>query len=70
MIRKYVPFASLVFPKVFSMAVQGQSSMCFTQKINPIIQKLTIQIPAENQLDRRVILGAAMIIIAIEGKQN
>lgn len=70
MIRKYVPFASLAFPQVFSMDVQGQSSIIFTQKINPIIQKLTIQIPAENQLDRRVILGAAMIIIAIEGKQN
>ncbi len=70
MIRKYVIFASLAFPQVFSMDVQGQSSIIFTQKINPIIQKLTIQIPAENQLDRRVILGAAMVIIAIEGRQN
>ena len=70
LIRRFIPFASLAFPQVFSMDVQGQSSIVFTQKINPIIQKLTIQIPAENQLDRRVILGAAMIIIAIEGKQN
>ena len=70
LIRRFIPFASLAFPQVFSMDVQGQSSIIFTQKINPIIQKLTIQIPAENQLDRRVILGAAMIIIAIEGKQN
>jgi hypothetical protein len=69
MMRRWVPFASLVFPQVFSMDVQGQSSIIFSQKINPIIQKLTVQIPAENQLDRRVILGAAMIIIAIEGKQ-
>jgi hypothetical protein len=29
-----------------------------------------VQIPEENQLDRRMILGAAMIIIAIEGKQG
>lgn len=70
LIRRFIPFASLAFPQVFSMDVQGQSSIVFTQKMNPIIQKLTIQIPAENQLDRRVILGAAMIIIAIEGKQN
>ncbi len=33
-------------------------------------ETLEVQIPDENQLDRRVILGAAMIIIAIEGEQN
>jgi hypothetical protein len=52
------------------MDVPGQSPITFTQKINPIIQKLTVQIPDGNQLDRRVVLGAAMIVIAIEGKQN
>ncbi|MGY8645233.1 MAG: hypothetical protein ACKVIE_03950 [Candidatus Poseidoniales archaeon] len=69
-IRRFVPFANLAFPQVFSMDVQGQSPITFTQKINPIIQKLTVQIPDGNQLDRRVVLGAAMIVIAIEGKQN
>ncbi len=29
-----------------------------------------VEIPPENQIDRRVILGAAMIVIAIEGKQG
>jgi hypothetical protein len=52
------------------MNVQGQPSITLTQKINPIIQKLTVQIPDGNQLDRRVVLGAAMILITIEGKQN
>jgi uncharacterized protein YxjI len=69
-IRRFVPFANLAFPQVFSMDVQGQSPITFTQKINPIIQKLTVQIPDGNQLDRRVVLGAAMIVIAIEGKQS
>jgi uncharacterized protein YxjI len=69
-IRRFVPFANLALPQVFSMDVQGQSPITFTQKINPIIQKLTVQIPDGNQLDRRVVLGAAMIVIAIEGKQN
>jgi len=69
-IRRFVPLANLAFPQVFSMDVQGQSPITFTQKINPIIQKLTVQIPDGNQLDRRVVLGAAMIVIAIEGKQN
>ena len=70
LIRRFVPFAKLAFPQVFSMDVQGQPSITLTQKINPIIQKLTVQIPDGNQLDRRVVLGAAMILITIEGKQN
>ena len=69
-IRRIVPFANYALPQVFSMDVQGQSPITFTQKMNPIIQKLTVQIPDGNQLDRRVVLGAAMIVIAIEGKQN
>jgi uncharacterized protein YxjI len=70
LIRRFVPFANIAFPQVFSMNVQGQPSITLTQKINPIIQKLTVQIPDGNQLDRRVVLGAAMILITIEGKQN
>ncbi|MCP2502764.1 MAG: hypothetical protein NLN66_01765 [Candidatus Thalassarchaeaceae archaeon] len=69
-IRRIVPFAKYALPQVFSMDVQGQSPITFTQKMNPIIQKLTVQISDGNQLDRRVVLGAAMIVIAIEGKQN
>ena len=72
MIHRLIPFASLAFPQVqvFSMNVQGQPSITFTQKRNTIMRKITVQIPDGNQLDRRVILGAAMIIIAIEGKQK
>ena len=38
--------------------------------MNPVIQKLTVDISDGNQLDHRIILGTAMIIIAIEGRQN
>jgi len=70
LIRRIVPFAALAFPQVFALEATGQPKVTFTQKINPLIQKLSVQIPDENQLDRRMILGAAMIIIAIEGKQG
>ena len=70
LIRRFVPFAKFACPQKFALSCPGHSPIHFTQKINPIIQKLTVEIPPENQIDRRVILGAAMIIIAIEGKQN
>jgi hypothetical protein len=54
------------------MNVQGQPSITFESHKTLFLgrETLEVQIPDENQLDRRVILGAAMIIIAIEGKQN
>ncbi len=70
LIRRFVPFAKFAFPQKFALSCPGHSPIYFTQKINPIIQKLMVEIPPENQIDRRVILGAAMIVIAIEGKQG
>lgn len=69
-IRRIVPFAKYVFPQQFMLNFPGNPTIIFTQKMNPVIQKLTVDIPEGNQLDPRIILGAAMVIIAIEGKQN
>ena len=70
LIRKFVPFAKYAFPQKFAFTCPGQPTINFTQKINPIIQKLSIEIPEDSSIDRRVILGAAMIIIAIEGQNK
>ena len=70
LIRRFVPFAKYAFPQKFSLNLLGNPPITFTQKINPLIQKLVVDISEGNQLDHRIILGAAMIIIAIEGKQN
>ena len=74
MLRRWVPFLGglLWFPS-FSMNVQGQPSITFQSYKEWLSfgrQTLEVHIPDENQLDRRVILGAAMIIIAIEGEQD
>ncbi len=70
LVRRFVPFAKYVFPQQFILNLPGNPPIIFTQKMNPVIQKLTVDIPEGNQLDPRIILGAAMVIIAIEGKQN
>ena len=74
MLRRWVPFLGGLFwfPK-FWMNVQGQPSITFQTSKEWLgfgRGTLEVHIPDENQLDRRVILGAAMIIIAIEGEQN
>ena len=69
-IRRIVPFAKFVFPQQFAFNFPDNPTIIFTQKMNPLIQKLTVDIPKGNQIDTRIILGAAMIIIAIEGRQN
>lgn len=73
MLRRLVPFlGSYWFCPDFSINVQGQPSITFESYRSLFFgrQTLEVHIPDENQLDRRVILGAAMIIIAIEGEQN
>ena len=70
LIRRFVPFAKYAFPQKFSLNLLGNPPITFTQKINPLIQKLVVDISEGNQLDHRIIIGAAMIIIAIEGKQG
>ena len=74
MLRRLVPFlGSYYFCPDFSMNVQGQPSITFQTSREWLgfgRGTLEVHIPDENQLDRRVILGAAMIIIAIEGEQN
>ena len=74
MLRRWVPFLGGLFwfPK-FWMNVQGQPSITFQTSKEWLgfgRGTLEVHIPDENQLDRRVILGAAMIMIAIEGDQN
>tara|TARA_B100000900_G_scaffold138574_1_gene117455 strand:+ start:8118 stop:8705 length:588 start_codon:yes stop_codon:yes gene_type:complete len=70
LVRRFVPFAKYVLPQQFTLNVPGNPPTTFTQKMNPVIQKLTVDIPEGNQLDPRIILGSAMVIIAIEGRQN
>ena len=69
-IRRILPPTKLFFPQKFTLDFPGNPPISFTQKMNPVIQKLTVDISEGNQIDPRIILGAAMVIIAIEGRQS
>lgn len=66
--RRYV-FALL--PQSYSVTMNGAAAADFKQTWNPFIPKMWCTFTAPNSsFDRRLGLGAAVLISAIEGKQN
>ncbi len=61
-------FVNLI-PQTFHLDAGG-SRVAFKQHFNPFIYKLSVTIPKDCTLDRRLIFGAAVLIAAIEGRQQ
>ena len=63
-------FANFV-PQNFSVAdASGREHAEFRQVFNPFIYKLTVSLARDSTIDPRLILGAAVLIAAIEGRQE
>jgi hypothetical protein len=70
LIRRFVPFAALLMPQQFILRVNGISGeVTFTQKMNPVVHKLIVSGVLSSGIDPRLVAGAAVLLIAIEGKQ-
>lgn len=71
LVRRFVPFGDWV-PQKFVGTVQGQPVLQFGQQFNPIIQKIDLDfsIDTGNLLDRRLGIAAAVLLCAIEGRQD
>ena len=71
LIRRFVPFANILIPQIFHLrGNDGGGSVEYTQKMNPIVQRLTVTGAQSGGFDPRVILAGGMLLAAIEGKQN
>ena len=71
LIRRFVPFANILIPQIFHLrGNDGGSSVEYTQKMNPIVQRLTVTGAQSGGFDPRVVLAGGMLLAAIEGKQN
>ena len=71
LIRRFVPFANILIPQIFHLrGNDGGGSVEYTQKMNPIIQRLTVTGAQSGGFDPRVVLAGGMLLAAIEGKQN
>jgi uncharacterized protein YxjI len=71
LIRRFIPFANLI-PQEYEGEIQGTPVCSFKQNFNPFVMKISLDFSADvnRLLDRRLGLAAAVLLCAIEGKQN
>lgn len=71
-VRRFVDFAAFLMPQKFHVEMGGKTIATYQQNFNPFVQKIMIDFSPDtaNQLDARLGLAAAVLLCAIEGKQN
>tara|TARA_B100001971_G_C18099510_1_gene488028 strand:- start:105 stop:713 length:609 start_codon:yes stop_codon:yes gene_type:complete len=71
LIRRFVPMGHLV-PQEYNGNLGGVSVCRFKRNFNPFVNKVTLDYSMDQQglLDRRLGIAAAVLLVAIEGKQN
>lgn len=70
-LRRLLGEWSFFMPQRYHLEVRGRTVATYRQRFNPIILKLEVDFAgdAENHLDRRLGLAAAILLNAIEGRQ-
>ncbi|MBA2941062.1 hypothetical protein HZF08_22540 [Paenibacillus sp. CGMCC 1.16610] len=65
-------FLTNLIPQHYIVEMNGAKVAEYKQNFNPIVQKLILDFSADhnNKLDRRLGLAAAVLLIAVEGKQG
>lgn len=63
-------FLTNLIPQTFHIDDGGGPPIRFSQRFNPFVYRLDVTIPPSATLDRRLIFGTAVLIAAIEGRQN
>lgn len=71
-IRRFIEAASVLMPQRFHAEVGGRTVATYQQNFNPFVQRIAIDFSADtgNTFDARLGLAAAVLLCAIEGKQN
>jgi hypothetical protein len=72
LIRRFIELATLLLPQKFHAEMSGQTVAIFSQNMNPFVRKLACDFSPDSNglLDRRLGLAAAILLGAIEGKQE
>jgi hypothetical protein len=72
LVRRFVEAAALFLPEKFHAEVYGQNVCTFQQNYNPFVKKLTVEFSGDINgiFDRRLGLAAAVLLSAIEGRQQ
>ncbi len=70
-IRRAVDTASMLMPQKYHAEIDGSTAVTFQQNFNPFVHKLTVEFAdRDDGLDRRLGLAAAVLLLAIEGRQR
>ncbi|MFY9610797.1 MAG: hypothetical protein WAU45_19565 [Blastocatellia bacterium] len=71
LIRRFIPFANLI-PQRYEGEIGGSPVCTFKQNINPFVSKVSLDFSQDvnRLLDRRLGLALALLLLAIEGKQQ
>lgn len=63
-------FLANIIPQKFHLTTGGGMTATMRQRFNPFIFSLEVDTPREFDLDKRMVFGAAVLLAAIEGRQN
>ena len=69
LVRRFVPFGKWI-PARYHMEIPGTPEITLNQLFNPFIRRTVVTIPQGHQIDRRVLVGIALLNAAIEGRQS
>jgi uncharacterized protein YxjI len=72
LVRRFFENVSWLLPQSFHVHIGGQTVATFQQNRNPFVQKLSIVFSpdAGGKLDPRLGIAAAIVIMAVEGRQR
>ena len=62
-------FLTNLIPQNFVLG-QGPGQVHFKQRFNPFVYRLVVDVPDACPIDRRLILGTAALLAAVEGRQG
>ena len=72
LVRRFIEIASLILPQKYIVTIRGNPVALFQQNFNPFVYKLNVDLTSDTAglFDRRLALASAILMAAIEGKQN
>lgn len=72
LVRRFVEAAAFFMPQKYHVEMGGKTVATYQQNFNPFVHKIAIDFTpdAANQYDPRLGLAAAVLLCAIEGRQN
>jgi len=70
-LRRFVDAAAFLMPQRYHVEIDGRRAVTLKQNFNPFVQKLDVRFEEGSEsLDRRLGLAAAVLLLAIEGRQS